>query len=417
MEVSRRDRTVVLTCALFAMALKVIIAVQTLGSNDIVSFYQFAHTLCEHGLEWTYRHHRAFNHPPLIAYYLEVIYRFDHNITIRELGITFPLLLRLPGIVADLIVVLVLLRIKQLGNLIPTWALALFALSPVSLMVSGFHGNTDPIMVMFLVLAAYVALRDRPGLCGFMLALSCQVKLIPLLLLPILVFFWTQRGKALPFAVAFAALCAVLWVEPLACFPGVFITNVLAYGSFWGTWGITYWLRLTHWSQVNGGGAFHLPLAAASIACVLKAIIIGATVILAWRRQLLNARGLFGSIAYAWVIFFILTPGAAPQYMVWLVPFVLVISPFAFVGLTLSSSLFLFFFYNTLSREFPWYLAVSTSVRTDDWAPWAVWPWAVLVGIIVFLWHEARLKDPALRLLSLQLVRDKPEPLPAIGET
>src|SRR5205823_8209088 len=96
-------------------------------------------------------------------------------------GISFPFLLRLPGIIADFVVVWLFLRLKneepQLR--LPLWALLVFALSPVSIMVSGFHGNTDPVMALFLVLAAFAAVRNRPIWCGIFLALSCQIKIIP----------------------------------------------------------------------------------------------------------------------------------------------------------------------------------------------------------------------------------------------
>ena len=72
-------------------------------------------------------------------------------------GITFPFLLRLPGIVADFVVVLVLLQIRENDPRLrlPTWTLVLFALSPLSIMVSGYHGNTDPVMVMLLLFSVY----------------------------------------------------------------------------------------------------------------------------------------------------------------------------------------------------------------------------------------------------------------------
>src|SRR5205823_6107900 len=83
---------------------------------------------------------------------LESIEMLSRSEFCREHGLTFPFLLRLPGIIADLVIVLVVLQIakttKELS--VPFWALILFALSPVSLMVSGFHGNTDTVMVMFL---------------------------------------------------------------------------------------------------------------------------------------------------------------------------------------------------------------------------------------------------------------------------
>jgi uncharacterized membrane protein len=303
----------------------------------------------------------------------------------QDIGIHFPFLLRLPGIIADFLVVLVLLRMTKTDLHIPTWALALFALSPVSLMVSGFHGNTDPVMVMFLVLASLFCLREKSVWCGLFLALSCQIKIIPLLLLPIFFFFWLARRRAVSFSVPFVLVSLVLWAEPLLKFPALFFKNVLSYGSFWGIWGITYWLRLTNLAMFRMETVFYdISPMESFVVTVLKLIIIAAVLMIAWRRRNLGERALFDSVAYAWIVFFVFAPGACAQYMVWLAPFVLVLSPVFYGWLAASSSLFLFFFYNVNAGEFPWYSIISDG-RHGDWAPWSLWPWAtLLIGLIVF---------------------------------
>jgi Gpi18-like mannosyltransferase len=115
------------------------------------TFYHFAESLDQHGLEVTYRSNIAFNHPPLVAHYLELIYQLSQRPWFEQNRLDFPFLLRLPAIVADFGSVLVLLRERKKSPQlrIPNWALILFALSPVSVMVSGFHGNTDFLMVLF----------------------------------------------------------------------------------------------------------------------------------------------------------------------------------------------------------------------------------------------------------------------------
>src|ERR1043166_4190240 len=156
-----------------AFIIKAYIAWTTLGTNDVTSFHQFAKALTEHGIEWTYRHDTSFNHPPLTAYFLRGIYSLDNQPFCRQYGITFPFLLRLPGIVADFVVILILLGLQySKPNLrLPTWVLAIMAINPVSIMISGFHGNTDPVMVMLLFIASVMLLRAKPILCGLFLAL------------------------------------------------------------------------------------------------------------------------------------------------------------------------------------------------------------------------------------------------------
>ena len=211
----------VVIAAAIALLLKVIIAFNTFGTNDVVSFYQFALSLHLHGLEQTYGNDIAFNHPSLVAHFLEVIYKLAQLPSFERNGITFPFLLRLPGIVADFVVVCALLALRKreprLG--IPTWTLCLLAVSPVSLMVSGFHGNTDSIMLMFLVLAACQCVRNQPISCGIFLALSYQIKIVPLLCLPVFLFFWIQRHSLLSFVLPLILTTLIFWSEPLFQYP------------------------------------------------------------------------------------------------------------------------------------------------------------------------------------------------------
>ena len=182
--------------AVLAAAVKGAIAWNTIGTNDVITFYQFGRSLQDHGLEWTYVHNISFNHPPLTAYFLMGIYNLAHLPFLQENTISFPFLLRLPGIVADLVTVWAVFQIgKSVESKVPTWALLLFALSPASLMITGFHGNTDPIMVMFLTIATLAVIRDKPILCGLFFALSCQIKIIPLLFLPIFFFYWRALSR------------------------------------------------------------------------------------------------------------------------------------------------------------------------------------------------------------------------------
>ncbi len=396
---ARQQNVLIVGAALIAFAFKLVIAFNTFGTNDVAAFYMFAGSLREHGLEWTYRNgviffsnFPVFNHPPVTAYYLELIDTLSKLPFFRDYGLTFPFLLRLPGIVSDLIAVLVLIRIRDRTpeRQIPTWAMLLFALSPVSIMVSGFHGNTDPILVMFLLVAALMCLRDRPALCGIFLALSCQIKIIPLILLPILLFFWLKRGVAVRFVVPFALLNLALWVQPLIKFPALFFRNVFSYNGFWGGWGISYCLKLTHWSQFSSG-FFNLPAAARIVAWALKLGIISVVILIGWRRRQLSERALLDSIAYAWITLFVLAPSICAQYMVWLAPFILILSPKFYGWLTLATASMLFFFYNNITGGLPWYIGIARNTANRAGSPdvWMLWAWGTLVVGMILFWKNA----------------------------
>jgi hypothetical protein len=398
------DRTgLIIAIAALAAIIKILIALTTLGTNDVVAFYEFAKAIETHGLTWTYEHSILFNHPPLIGYLLRGLIWLAHQPSMQQLGISFPFLFRLPGIAADFCVVLALLfLIREYPQLRPpTWAVLLFAASPVSMMITGFHGNTDPILVLFLVLASIGAVRSHPVLCGVFLALSCQVKIVPLLLLPIFFFYWRQQRGALRFLFSFAASSLVFCLEPLLASPVSFARNVLGYGSFWGIWGLTYCLRMTGLHDFSKVSFLDLSPIQQLIMTILKVAIVLAIFVLAWRRRNLSPPELFASIGYAWLIFFVLSPGIAAQYLVWLAPFVLLLSPTFYAVLVAGSSIFLFALYSLSSGGFPWYFARATNKLNLISAHWAVVPWLTLVGGLIALAWKARQEHPRLRFLSL----------------
>ncbi|HSP44636.1 MAG TPA: glycosyltransferase 87 family protein [Chthoniobacterales bacterium] len=393
----------VIAVGVLAAGIKIVIALTTLGTNDVIGFYQFAKAIETHGLVWIYDHSILFNHPPLVGYSLRGLIWLSHLPSLEQLGISFPFLLRLPGIVADFGVVLVLLFLgREYPQLRPpTWAHILFAASPVSLMISGFHGNTDPILVFFLVLASVAAVRGRPSLCGILLALSCQIKIVPLLLLPVFFFYWIQQRGARWFLLSFAAGSLLFCLEPLLMSPGAFGRNVLGYGSFWGIWGLTYCLRMTGLHDFSRVNFLNLSPIQQLIVAILKVAIVLAILVLGWRRRKLSPPEIFASLGYAWLIFFVLSPGIAAQYLVWLAPFVLLMSPSFYALLVTGSAIFLFAFYTLSSGGFPWYSAHATSKLNLISAHWALVPWLTLVGGLIVLGWNARQQHRHLRFLSL----------------
>jgi Glycosyltransferase family 87 len=398
------DRSgLIIAVAALAAIIKILIALTTLGTNDVVAFYEFAKAIEAHGLIWTYEHSILFNHPPLTGYLLRGLIWLAHQSSLEQLGITFPFLLRLPGIAADFGVVLALLSlIREHPQLRPpTWALLLFAASPVSIMIAGFHGNTDPILVLFLVLASLGAVRRHPTFCGVFLALSCQVKIVPLLLLPIFFFYWTQRRGVLRFLVSFAATSLLFCLQPLVASPVSLARNVLGYGSFWGIWGLTYCLRMTGLHDFSKVSFLGLSPIQHLIMTILKVAIVLAIFALAWRRRKLSPPALLASIGYAWLIFFVFSPAIAAQYLVWLAPFVLLLSSTFYVALVAGSSIFLCALYTLSSGGFPWYFAHATNKLNLISAHWAVVPWLTLTcGLIALAW-KARQQHPNLHFLSL----------------
>lgn len=397
--------TFVVALALIATTLKLAIAYNTIGTNDAVFFYGFAKVLNEHGLQWTYAHSRYFNHPPLTAYFLRGIFLLTEQKWAQDLGIHFPFLLRLPGIVADFLVVLVLLQFRKVEICIPTWTLALFALSPASLMVSGFHGNTDPVMVLLLVCAVWMCLRNQAAFAGLFFALSCQIKIVPLLLLPAFVLFWWSQHRSRPFLITGLITTCVLWSEPLLNFPVLFAKNVLAYGSYWGIWGVTYLFRATGLPEFGRLSFFDLEPAQTIIMTGLKLIVVSAALWIAWQHRQSRGRTFVEALAATWLVFFVFAPGVCPQYLIWFAPFILILSPRFYATLTVASSAFLFAFYNITSGGLPWRVALAMDDSKQHWTAWSLLPWIVIVAGSLVLLRKTRFPRLDLRLFKFVKLR------------
>src|SRR5205085_843434 len=145
-------------------------------------------------------------------------------------------------------------------------------------------------------------------------------------------------------------------------------------------WRITYCLRLTGLPGFSRVSFFDLELGQTLVITVLKMIIVIAALIIAWQRR--HARGLafVETLAWTWLTFFIQAPGVCPQYMVWLAPFILLVSPSLYTALAVSSSIFLFAFYNITSGGLPWSVALAMDETKQPWIAWSLLPWLVLIA-------------------------------------
>jgi len=376
-------KILVLSAALVAAAFKIYCAATTFGSCDVTIHAHFGQIIDAAGLDYMYRADRHFNHPPLTGEFFGLLYQFSSYISPPALGgvpRSFPFLLRFPSILADFLAVLILLRLREKTGGPPVWSLVLFALSPVAFMVSGFHGNVDPIMVCVLLIAAYFCVEEHILLSGIFLALACSIKVIPLFLTPVFFFFWLHRGRkpALQFTIAFVVSCLAGWSGALVDSPTYFLKNVLGYSSYAGGWGITYWCVFLF-------DALHMDVSPKSLdrlhplLVALKALIVVLVIALGWLRRKQSGPGFVATIGLAWTCFVIFAPGFIPYYLIWMAPFVLLYSATWYAVLTAASSIYLFAYYNIMSHGMPW--NASDPSVPPAWNDWGVIPWLVAVAI------------------------------------
>ena len=118
---------------------------------------------------------------------------------------SFAVNVKLPGVAADLAIVALLARAAA-GGLAAPLAPWLYALHPVSVLITGAHGQFDAIPLAFMLLAVLLVERGRPDASALALGAGIATKSFPVLALP---FLALARGASWRAAIRYAALALV----------------------------------------------------------------------------------------------------------------------------------------------------------------------------------------------------------------
>jgi hypothetical protein len=296
-------------------------------------------------------------------------------------GIFFPFWLRLPAILADSASLWVVSRIfaRRLDEPSIRWTLLLLAVSPVLILVSGFHGNTDSVVILFVLLSVWFT-ADRAS--GAALGAAMCVKVFPLIVLPVLFFYRPGLRRRARFLASAAAVIVVGWSPYLFEQPAAILHQVIGYQSRYGSWGLS-WLA-SHLTFIRDGwnNAFRQKGAYA----VMAVITIAAFAVNRSRKK----PSAYAQVGCALFFFLAASSGFGVQYLAWLVPWTvgLGIIPVAFF--TAASGAFLFLVYNYWSGGFPWYLADSNCV--GDFAGhldyFQALCWFSVIVLVWAAWHR-----------------------------
>lgn len=391
-----RLRWYVVAGAVPPLLLKLYLAATTRGTDDVVIFGQFARAVRAYGPIGIYGApapaHAPYNHPPLSGAML-VFFNFlvDH-------GARFETLVRLPATLADFVTAIILFElIRTRRPAIEAAAGAvLFAWSPAMGIISGFHGNTDPVCIMFALLAVYLlVVRDSPALAGVSYAAGLSVKLVPIVVGPILLFIaWRAGGRhAARFVAGGAAVMAVLWGYALATEFASVRTNVIGYAGFgpkqWGISQFAQWLNLPEQfvDVYAGPGRFLVLLVSA-----------GVPVLLAWRRPDLT----LPAVGLTLALFLLLTPVHAMQYTVWPVAGLYLLGVWPATVYSLAGGLLLAKVYSRWSRGYPWNWdqAWANGMNPTE-VKVAALVWVILLAVpVVSLWRPLTRPEPDETLAS-----------------
>lgn len=337
----------------FALLIKILLALKTYGTNDVYVYEEFSVWTRYLGVS-LYRLDPQFNHPPSMIYLLH----FVSWLALRT-HLPFSFWLRLPGILAD--AANVWLVWKLLGKRVQDgsifWSLILFAAAPTLILISGFHGNTDSIVIFFVLVSIFfVEHGANPWAAGAAFGLAHCVKVFPVIVAPVILLNLPGLGRKVKFCAAAAAVLLAGWSPFLFQDPRAVVGQVFGYRSLYGHWGLTYL-------------ALQLPANAAANA--LNALLerggtylaLGLVWFVSWRMnrtsikpQLLSQAGL------VFLLFLAVSSGFGVQYLAWLAPWVAELGWAPAAIFYAASGVFLFVVYNYWAQGLPWYLADAINV-------------------------------------------------------
>ncbi len=310
------------------------------GGYDIQSFALVGEMLAK-GSE-IYAATEGVNRHPYLPFYL---YWLAAAWKITQVGgFSFVQVVRLLPIATD--VGLTLALFWGLCQRNPQWAWRaglLYALNPVAVFVSAYHGQFDALPGLFILLAVIELARERPARSGVSLGLGILAKSFPVLALPSL--FWaarTWRSRiALVLGAVFVPLVGVgvysLW---FSASPWLILHRALTYNWGVGIWGYTYLLRMA--AQVFG----HPNLYRWVLVWGRMLTLFFLALVFLWRARKENpARG----ILLVLLTFFALGHAFSIQYLVWLLPLAVWNGEFRWVQrYTLGAFAYMFLVYFSL---------------------------------------------------------------------
>jgi hypothetical protein len=371
-----RRRLLVLVAASVTTIAKLRLAATTEGTDDIKRWRIFAATVHKLGPIDIYSTHlpALFNHPPLIGWFLVAVNAISSH------GLSVRFLIRVPASVADVVTAVLVFEFVRIRRTVTkaTIAAAIVALSPVLLVISGFHGNTDPVFVMFILLSAYLVVNDRPFWAGACAAIALSIKLVPVVALPVIaVGLLRNRRQLIRSVVGFLAVFVPLWGAVIVRQWAGFKRNVLDYKGIHpknGQWGIVDLARHAHNTALVdalvGPGRFAL---------LALSALVPAFLVLRRRDALVTG------VALSLALFLLLTTNFGTQYLAWAAAAVLLLDLWAGLAYNVTAGVLLVVTYSYWTDGFPWNRALSKPFTPSQerlgWLTWTVLLITVGLGI------------------------------------
>jgi len=262
-------------------------------------------------------------YPPLWLYWLSAAALID-TLFFNSLNI-HVLLVKLPVIIADLLVAVLLLKIaKQLGydNRTALYMSLLWFLNPVVMYISSVWGMFDSLAVLTTLLAFLYLLRDKPTHVGFFLGLGFAFKIYPALLtVPAVIYYLRERKLGVGYVtkklvIPFVLVPLIVSLPYLMVSPVNFIGKMLYHISNMGQF--TYWTGLA--TVVN-------PRILSVVSITMFLLLLGVVYRRVSRTYGKEAERLLLFCTTVLLAFLSTSSKVNVQYVLWVLPFIILCLP------------------------------------------------------------------------------------------
>lgn len=352
-------RFIPLALAILSLLIEITLAWRTFGTNDILTWMTSADLIAKGQRIELYQSlmdvefngapyfKGLFNHPPFTIYLLQAIH-WAAELSGVPFETVFRILMSLAGF-ASFFVVRALMPDNVIG-------LSLYAVSPVMILVAGFHGNTDPLMMLLILTAVWCVEKKSSAIwCGAALGMAMNIKVVPTILLPSLLLYlrgWKARVLCITAVI-------VVWLIPSASLLAAdwkfVIGRTFGYSSFPGYWGFSYlWVGMPGFGLLLRFGKY-----------ALLGGILALSVLMNLKEERPPLFVQWGAILFTFLFF---ATGFGVQYLVWVTPWVIAYPAALIVICYLLQGLFLCVVYDFWSGGLPWYFA--DGIEHGPWRGW-----------------------------------------------
>lgn len=366
--------TVYISLGIAGYLLRILVNYLSVGSNDIRTWELFADLFQSEGYcALLAQEGFNFNHPPLMA-------GFSSAVKLLGVSIDTPFYTTFNWfqIAADLGIGIILYQfwLKQKGELVASRVFMLYSWSFASILISSFHGNSDTACIFFALLSIFLLQRRFYFISGTIFAMSLQVKLIPIFILPVIFFRLVETRSLAYFFSGFALAVLPFAVSYHLCGEPALL-KVFGYRPETNSWGIVFiGLLLSHAEIIENFASKLQTYQDYSLILILLFL----STLYCLRRQ---SVWVLATLSIS--IFLVLTPGFGIQYLMYIVPLYYFVFPTVGFIFSICAGIFLLSVY----REFLVHSFPFESIHLIGMPPLSMilslFLWLAILSIGVFL--------------------------------